>query len=54
MSNQITEMKNMKTCADTNCIKIYEMTDAASAHSVRASSLAALAPLLLAFAFFKF
>jgi hypothetical protein len=48
MSNQITVMKGLKFCADTDCLKV------ASAHSVRASSLVALAPLLLSFAFFKF
>jgi hypothetical protein len=41
-------MKTAKACADTDCLKI------ASSHSVRASSLVALAPLLLSFAFFKF
>jgi hypothetical protein len=47
MSNQITMLKGANTCADTNC-------KVASAHSVRASSLVALAPLLLSFTFFKF
>jgi hypothetical protein len=48
MFNQVTLMKTAKVCADTDCFKV------ASTHSVRASSLAALAPLLLSFAFFKF
>ena len=48
MFNQVNMLKGAKACADTNCFKV------ASAHSVRASSLAALAPLLLSFAFLKF
>jgi hypothetical protein len=55
MSNQVTWMKKENDCADTNCYKMVTSGPkiVASAHSVRASSLVALVPLLLSFAFFK-
>jgi hypothetical protein len=47
MSNQIAAIKKIEVCADTNCYSVN------SAQSFRASSLVAIVPMLLSFAFFN-